>query len=261
MGEYSYHYQSIIHFSAPVSRHFFRLRCLPCRNACQQVRDERLQMHPAVSLHHDTDAFGNRVQYGHALEPHDAFVFTSSGTVSLSPYRLPEAEPAYIFRLESRLTTSSKEMEEFLRPLLPPAGESGALPTALRLSDALWHRLAYSPGITGTETTAAAAFALGRGVCQDYAHIFIALCRRCGIPARYVNGFMTGTGATHAWAEIYTDGAWLGIDPTHNRTIETGYIKIAHGRDAADCPVNRGIFVGASGQSTEVRVIVMPAAT
>ena len=80
--------------------------------------------------------------------------------------------------------------------------------------------------------------------------------RAAHIPARYVNGFIEGEGATHAWVEVYDDGAWWGIDPTHNRPIEWGYIKLSHGRDAEDCPVNRGVFTGAASQTAEIRVIV-----
>ena len=77
-----------------------------------------------------------------------------------------------------------------------------------------------------------------------------------GIGARYVCGFMQGEGVTHAWVEVYCNGYWLALDPTHNRKIEYGYIKLAQGRDAADCPVNRGVFTGSAIQTTHVEVIV-----
>lgn len=255
MKRYRYHYQSIIRFDIPVMRHYFKLRCLPAATAFQQIVCEELQLHPAASLLHGTDAFGNRIQYGHTLEAHDAFVFTSSGEVEQTPYHIPEAATAPIYRIESRFTALSDELAAFARSLrLPPAASTET--KALAIAHAVYRHMDYRPGTTGNDTTAAQAFACAQGVCQDYAHIFIALCRLLGIPARYANGFMPGIGFTHAWAEVYDGTGWIGIDPTNNQAIEYGYIKIAHGRDAADCPVNRGIFIGATGQSSEVRVIV-----
>ena len=67
---------------------------------------------------------------------------------------------------------------------------------------------------------------LGKGVCQDYSHILIALCRKYKIPARYVVGMIIGEGATHAWVEVYYDGCWYGLDPTHNKEVDDYFIKI-----------------------------------
>ena len=114
----------------------------------------------------------------------------------------------------------------------------------------------YQPGLTHAATTAQEALALGQGVCQDYAHILLALCRAAHIPARYVNGFMEGEGATRAWVEVYDEGAWGGMDPANKRPIEGGCVKRTDGRKAEDCPVNRGVFTGAATQTAEIRVIV-----
>ena len=114
----------------------------------------------------------------------------------------------------------------------------------------------YAPGSTSVATTAAQAVELGRGVCQDYAHITLALMRDAGIPSRYVCGFIPGEGATHAWVEWFDSGLWLALDPTHDRAVEYGFIKLAHGRDSSDCPVNRGIFTGRVQQSNSVSIKV-----
>ena len=110
--------------------------------------------------------------------------------------------------------------------------------------------LSYEKGVTTFQTTAEEAMKLKKGVCQDYAHILIACLRQLGIPARYVCGLLLGEGATHAWVEVYDGEAWCGLDPTNRQIIEYGYLKIAHGRDAADCPVNRGVFRGVAQQQT-----------
>ena len=75
----------------------------------------------------------------------------------------------------------------------------------------LYENFTYIPGVTDIHTTAGEALRLGRGVCQDYAHIMTAVLRYMGIPARYVNGLMIGEGYTHAWVEVYTDGGWYGL--------------------------------------------------
>lgn len=253
MKRFLYNYQTIIRFSAPVSRHCFLLRCMPCVNACQQVSKRELFVHPSDGIIYGADGWRNPIQYGNRMEAHDSFVFVSSGEARLAPYGIPSGgAQEEVFKLQSALTSPSEPMKSFL------ADTEGCRPLerALRLSQKIYGYMRYVPGSTRADTSAAEAFALGKGVCQDYAHVLIALCRQSGIPARYVNGFLTGTGATHAWVEVLDDGVWRGIDPANNRLIEYGYIKLAHGRDAMDCPVNRGVFIGTAAQQTEIRVIV-----
>ena len=120
----------------------------------------------------------------------------------------------------------------------------------------LYKDYVYEAGVTNVETTAEEAFNLGRGVCQDYAHIFISLCRLGGIPARYVTGFMIGEGQSHAWAEILFGDKWIGMDPTNNLLIDDNYIKLSHGRDAADCKINLGIMIGGGEQAQQIKVSV-----
>ena len=259
MRRYRYNYQSILYFEVPVERHDFYLRCLPCENACQHIVAEELHIRPASHILQGMDGQKNRIQYGYTNEQHDAFVFTCNGEVELSAYRLPASGNGGLYRVESRLTLSGPRLEALSQSLLFPDGLSVA-DKALQIADAVHHAMTYMPQSTDNQTSAEEALTRGQGVCQDYAHICIALCRRKGIAARYVNGFVVGTGVTHAWIEVLIDeGAWIGIDPTANRAATEGYIKIAHGRDAADCPVNRGIFRGApTGQKAEIRVIVEP---
>lgn len=252
MKRYLYNYQTIIHFSSPISKHFFKLRCMPCVNACQQQSKRELFVHPSDSVTYGADAWGNPIQYGNRWEAHDSFVFVSCGEARLSLYHIPETNPEILFSLPSKLTETTQIMREITAHLSPAT----PLDQALALSDWVHQHLRYQPGVTHPHTTASEALSLGQGVCQDYAHILLALCRSIQIPARYVNGFMEGEGETHAWIEVYDKDAWWGIDPTHNQLIEFGYIKLSHGRDAEDCSVNRGVFTGTATQTAEIRVIV-----
>ena len=83
-----------------------------------------------------------------------------------------------------------------------------------------------------------------------------AVLRYMGIPARYVNGLMIGEGYTHAWVEVYGENGWYGLDPTNTLHIDDYYIKLAHGRDYGDCPVDQGIFWGDAAQSQDIYVNV-----
>jgi len=119
------------------------------------------------------------------------------------------------------------------------------------LCDRAHHALIYEWGITGVQTTAATALAGGRGVCQDYAHIMLAACRRAGVAARYVSGHLRGEGGSHAWVEVLRPhsaypGYWVaeGWDPTHNRRTNESYLTIAVGRDYSDIAPLSGTFTG-----------------
>lgn len=251
MKQYLYNYQTIVRFYGDVNRHFVKLRCMPCNNSCQQVEQEDFIIHPNFPYKKDYDAFGNRIIYGGSIYPHDSLAYISSGIVNLSPYSIPaeKAEPMYYCNTVK--TTINREIG-----ITGNGASLQPLDDAISLCHHVYNHMTYTPSATGVETTAAEAFAMAKGVCQDYAHILIALCRNHKIPARYVNGFISGEGATHAWVEIFDGKEWRGLDPTHDQLIEYGYIKLAHGRDADDCPVSRGTFIGGNGHQTEIRVIV-----
>src|SRR5438128_1376438 len=113
------------------------------------------------------------------------------------------------------------------------------LELADRINDWVYRSMTYRYGVTGIRTTAAEALALGAGVCQDYAHVMLAVCRACALPARYVSGHMLGQGGTHAWVEVVLPGdggrdavAWA-FDPTHAGRAGLGYVTIARGRGYA----------------------------
>jgi transglutaminase-like putative cysteine protease len=127
-----------------------------------------------------------------------------------------------------------------------------ALDKAKILCAKVYEHFTYAPGETNVMTTAGEAFVAGKGVCQDYAHVLITLCRMAGMPARYVSGLFVGEGASHAWAEVWMDGLWYGIDPTHNCLTDEKYLKLCVGRDYSDCPLERGVFSGWAEQTQKV---------
>jgi len=129
------------------------------------------------------------------------------------------------------------------------------------LSEAVAEALAYRPGITDAATTAAQALALGAGVCQDKAHLLIAMARASGIPARYVVGYLHDAEAplseTHAWAEAHLEGlGWVGFDPTHQVCPTEMYVRLCSGLDAFDASPIRGSIASSTGGETEDRLTV-----
>lgn len=229
-----FHYRYITEssFSPGVEWHFFKLRAIPCSNVFQQVREARLEVSPSCQWLSNRDGLGNEVQWGTVAQRHESFRVLSAGTIEQTrPYAIEE-EPAPYYLAETRLTACTDTMRQRAR----------SLGDAASIMHYVHGKVAYKPMHTTTTTTAADLWADPQGVCQDFAHLMIALCRAVGLHARYVNGLIEGEGETHAWVEVSDGKVWHAYDPTHNLLPEWGYIKIAHGRDADDCPTNRGRF-------------------
>lgn len=122
---------------------------------------------------------------------------------------------------------------------------------AAALCETVYRSIDYEWGTTGVRTTASEALAGGRGVCQDYAHIMLSICRALGLPARYVSGHLAGEGGSHAWVEVlqphpFRRGVWIaeGWDPTHNRRTDADYLVVAVGRDYSDVAPLSGTYDG-----------------
>lgn len=238
---YQFRYMTEAKFTPAVSSHFFKLRAIPCLNSCQRVESHQLAVLPSGSiLNESTDGLGNLLQFGEYHSPHDYFRMTSEGIVCCGKYRVKDATPSDIYLFPSKLTQYDLPTQSWAQEVTKDTADM--IEKASRLMLAVHQHLHYQKQTTDNNTTAMEVFQSGLGVCQDYAHLMIALCRSVGIRSRYVNGLVLGEGETHAWVEVYDGEAWLGFDPTYNKTIDWGYIKIAHGRDVSDCPSNRGQF-------------------
>ena len=256
-----------IEFSSPVRNHYFLLRCVPSSSPCQKVASSSLTVWPEAKLFSYTDSFANLCHQGSVLRPHMEFAIHMKATVESHYSDGLRGECSPLYKSETQLTKSSGQMLSFLDDVLRDFGGSSAsckiiaadtLSFAEFLSTRLFSHLEYIPGETTITTSAAQSFAMRRGVCQDYAHIFTSLCRKIGIAARYVCGTSTGEGATHAWVEVYVPseggGRWVGIDPTRNRLCDDGYVVLSRGRDFRDCQIDRGVLSGFAAQTMSVFV-------
>lgn len=269
---YQYSYITESTFLPAVEWHFFKLRALPCENEFQRVRRSLLSIHPDCALRHNLDGQGNAVQWGCICEEHDAFRVVSEGEVVQERLYALHESPAPYYLAATQLTQWNEKMQQEARqiiasvqsahsrdaqPVLTPCGDRrGPLSLAESLMHYVYNYLTYTPLHTTTATTALDVYQDPRGVCQDYAHLLIALCRSVGVHARYANGFIAGEGQTHAWVEVSDGQVWLPFDPTHDIIPQWGYVKIAHGRDASDCPTNRGRFYSWTSEQQSARVIL-----
>jgi transglutaminase-like putative cysteine protease len=156
------------------------------------------------------------------------------------------------FLAPSRLTFPDDELRAAAEPLRA-SGATG-IELAEEISRFVHQHFSYDWGVTSVTTTAAEAWRGGVGVCQDYAHCMVALCRLCDLPARYVSGHLLGEGGTHAWVEVLVPHARetdcfraVALDPTHESRPGLRYVTVAVGRDYGDVPPTSGTFEGPFG--------------
>ncbi|MBQ7478342.1 MAG: transglutaminase family protein [Selenomonadaceae bacterium] len=258
MKKLEFEFSSCLTFSASVTDHAFLLRCLPRPAKGQELVSHTVRISfgklPMESLAEGRDSFGNTTIAGWMAEEHDSLSYAATGVVLRDDQKKEREECSPCYCYDSSMTKPSAEMEEFACQL-GLAGEP--LEDAERIAEAVHAWFSYAPGTTDVNTTAAEAFHRKSGVCQDYAHVFIALARMAGIPARYVCGLPKGEGATHAWAEVWQDGIWYGYDPTRACHADERYIVLAVGRDYGDCPTERGVFKGKAFQMQQSFMQVM----
>lgn len=258
MKKLHYRYEMGTDFTSEIRDHYVNLRCIPAVNSMQQIYGSRVHIEAADYVTRKTDGEGNQVISCRVQAPHTRFFMVSEGIVFVDVNALePERLKPYYGQFTRYIRPDEKLYCFFETHCKPILQETDTIwEKTRRMMHVLFEHFSYEPGVTNVSTTVEEAFSLGKGVCQDYAQILIALCRLEGIHARYVAGFMVGEGATHAWVEVFENGYWYGFDPTHDRTVTDCYIKVAHGRDSSDCPMERGVFRGLTSQTSWVKVVV-----
>ncbi|MDR2717510.1 MAG: transglutaminase family protein [Treponema sp.] len=241
-----FRYQTELAFSSPASEHWFLLRILPRSNGRQRINSLswRIDPSPADTLWQTVDGFGNDALAGYISLPHSQFRFGIEGTAEVSgePYTA-SGEPPRVLLYPTELTRAHRGLANFYNDINNCAPVD-ILDRIQYFSHAVHARLRYERGTTANSTSAAQAFEIGAGVCQDYAHILLALLRLDKIPCRYVAGLASDYGETHAWVEAWTGDRYCGADPTRDKLIDEGYIALSRGRDFADCSIERGVFKG-----------------
>jgi transglutaminase-like putative cysteine protease len=238
-------------YDAPVRHLNHRLVVVPP----SRYGDQRRRLHSitvsaaGAQLTHRRDAAGNTVTRTLVPLVPDVIEFVVQAVVERAgPGRdvlLPAAaltDPRLL--RATRLTAADPAIRRAAAALAGP----DPLATAERFCAYVHEAISYAPGATSVATTAAEALAGGRGVCQDSAHVMIALCRVAGLPARYVSGHLLGEGGTHAWVEVVVaDPAGaraVAFDPCNGRRAGRDYLTVATGRDYPDVAPTSGSYVG-----------------
>lgn len=259
---------SILHrttyrYTAAVQYSIQQLRLTPRAEPHQRTLRWRLKTpgRPVAT----TDAHGNTVHTLTLTEAHLHMEIEARGEVEVDPLadgRLGAEEggpPPLAFLSDTPLTAPDDRLREFAAARLKAGDGAGLLDLAAAVCDAI----DYQAGTTAVTSTAAEALQLGRGVCQDHAHLFIAACRLRGLPARYVSGYLhpgdAPHAASHAWADVYLRGdGWISIDVTHRRFASDHLCRLAVGRDYLAASPVRGVRVGGGDETLDVRVNIRP---
>lgn len=196
---------------------------------------------------------GNITVPGYIPGEHSSFSFEISGLAEVRRNNFDSTPPHPLFKSFTRLTSPGERIQALFEEL--PANKP-PLDTALEIMSALSRSMSYRYGHTNYASTAEEALRTGCGVCQDYTHIMLSLCRMAGISARYVSGLMLGEGCSHAWVDVFDGGKWVGLDPTNGHPADDGYIELSHGRDYFDCAPERGVFRGKCDQLLTITATV-----
>ena len=251
LKKYQFTYDVNLSFSETVREHSFILKFLPREDENQHIFSMDYNINGNETFEVWKDSFGNNSISGCIRKPHSSFHYGVCG-VAFVENKKQKGFCHPVFKYASDMTGWGKELEQFY--LNYQKEIHGNFEKTQYWMELLSQNFQYEPFVTDTHTTGEEALKKGRGVCQDYAHILLALLRKEGIPSRYVAGFIEGEGQPHAWSEVYEDGYWLGFDPTHNRTVRDDYIRINYGRDSKDCTINCGRFQGNAFQSQSCMV-------
>jgi len=218
----------------------------------------------AAETNIEVDEFANHVINLHILSIERSIDFEAWIVVERVAGQVPHFLPGAVLSdaryLEPSTLTQPDDTLRQIAATLGTADQAQQQPATLarRINDWVYSTLSYKNGVTSIHTTAARALALKRGVCQDYAHVMLTLCRLCGLPARYISGHLLGEGGTHAWVEVLLpaperpgEAIALPLDPTHGCETDLHYISVAVGRDYYDVAPTSGTYRAPySGQLT-----------
>ncbi|MRW82868.1 transglutaminase family protein [Pseudoduganella sp. FT26W] len=220
-------------------------------------------------VHAYTDAYGNLSHMMTMDAPHNALSIVASGSIATTAPdrgRVPNGDhlSPLIFTVPTRLTAATPGILELAASCLPDGKAQSK--DLMCLAEHIFGAVRYQSGATAVSTTASDALALGQGVCQDHAHLFLACCHAHGIPARYVSGYIdpgnTGHAASHAWVDAWVEdkdySGWISIDVTHARLMTDAYCRLAIGRDYDGAAPVRGVRRGGGVESLSVDVQIVP---
>jgi transglutaminase-like putative cysteine protease len=268
-------------YTAPISEGMMEVRMQPRSDGRQRCLRFELTLQPRAKVFAYQDPYGNVVHHFDLPGRHTRLAITADAVVEMVPAaELPDSIPDDAWDELDAIAALGEQWESlqfshFAKETALLAGladeihwqrDGDPLTLLKRLNSMLFHQFTYAPRTTHVDSPIDDALAVRAGVCQDLAHIMIALARRIGIPCRYVSGYLSPSadshdrsveGATHAWAEAFLpELGWVGFDPTNDVLAGERHIRVAVGRDYGDVPPTRGVFRGEAGSELGVLVTI-----
>jgi transglutaminase-like putative cysteine protease len=269
---YSISHKTRLDYSKSISESVMEVRAMPRTDDRQVLRQFDITVTPSSRANHHTDWLGNTVHQFSVTGIHDHVDITSKCIVetrvcghTLADYVAPLEGLIKDHRSWDYLQHEGPVVDD---PALPALGSRLGLDKVTRVGEAIGIVLermrdviTYRRGLTDSSSTVSDVLAAGNGVCQDFAHLSLALLRRVGVPCRYVSGYLHRADATeletHAWVEAFVPGVgWVAFDPTHGTLATEQYVTVAVGRSYADVPPNRGVYRGDARESIAVSVVI-----
>lgn len=258
-------HETLYRYTEPIGYTIQTLRLTPRPEAHQHALSWTIST--PGQRHAFKDAFGNLSHMLTITEPHNEVRIVVEGMIDILPLdrgRLMEKGELspLIFTVPTRLTQPDEAIADFAHSILPKNPRSNDF---LLLAASIEDAVSYQAGVTAVTSTAVDALRLGRGVCQDHAHLFLACCHAVKTPARYVSGYIdagsTEEAESHAWVDVWVEedsfSGWISIDVTHARFQGTSLCRLAVGRDYDSAGPARGIRRGGGAESLSVDVRVV----
>ena len=262
-------HETIYRYVTPASRAIEVLRLLPRGHNGQYIATWRIDVDCDCRLDPSTDAFGNLMHEFTVDGPIEQLAIVAEGsieTVDTAGVLSGQIErfPPVLYLRDTALTAADPLLRDFAHEVAA-AADGDRLTLMHALMDAIGQRMEFEVDGTTVGTSAVDAFALGHGVCQDFAHVFVAACRALAIPARFVSGYMLNVEnpgkqtAGHAWAEVPIEGlGWVGFDPANGQCPTDAYVRLAIGLDYLGAAPIRGTVFGGAGETLAVRLDISP---
>jgi transglutaminase-like putative cysteine protease len=280
---YSIQHQTRFRYDSPVSESIMELHMQPRTEGRQRCLNFFVKVNPKARVLPYRDHLGNHVHHFSVAAKHTQLLITTEATVEVTPADplpgfLPlsawdeldyilEREDHWEFLMPSDYAQPTPLLQE-LALQLDLRRREDPLSLLIEINRSLYERFDYATRHTHVNSPIDHALSGRKGVCQDFAHIFIALLRELRIPARYVSGYLyhsrqnrdrSADGSSHAWVEAMLPGlGWIGLDPTNNLLAGERHIRTAIGRDYSDVPPTQGIFRGGANSELDVLVRVRP---
>lgn len=264
-------HETRLDYTEPVAEWLTEVRMEPASDERQSCHSFHLVVSQSPAQFRYLDGFGNRVHHFNILQPHQqvrllaaSIVETIDRTADLMesqatfPHCLDSASLDILHFLSFRGPVRGTPMLEPLRERVQPTTGHRIGPWIYQVGEYIRANFEYARDVTDSSSPIDDILRKGKGVCQDFAHLMIALLRSFGIPARYVSGYIhrpNKDSQSHAWCEVWLpDIGWVSYDPTNGCPGNERFVRVAIGRDFTDVPPNRGTFRGPGRETISVRV-------